>query len=367
MRLNAFLREAAGDASRTTALQEALHCVGFGIAQITKKKSITADNMEDAELFSDSFNTFCEVDVDVQSLFDFGMENESWTKSVVTAVNAVKVSGWLKGNKYDIYRGKGQMNQIYDQYNKLRKMEGIKLANDKWNPSDIWMSKLSNIPNFEKLMELNKFISDKLKVGSLVGISLKKVGKSAKVVWQGPTDKPEIVGFKVVKKPAEIFPTGMVITTTKGGIFINFRSFRISKQADITGEIIQKGGAARHGKVPQSVKREAIDKYKIPQMPKNKIKQMVDGERTDELIKMAVDLWKQSGYKFSEKDIMKGWELRKKKGIQNDVGYWQSILHALEMGAFLSTHKGVAQDIVNDFYVGATSTSGVSSEFIKVY
>ena len=53
--------------------------------------------------------------------------------------------------------------------------------------------------------------------------------------------------------------------------------------------------------------------------------------------------------------------------MQDEVGYWQSIIHALELGAFLNTHKGVAQDIVHNFYIGASSAGGLSSEFIKVY
>ena len=364
MRLNRYLITEASD---RTALQEGLHCIGFGIGQVIRKKTITMEDLQNAELFHEAYQKFCNIDVSDDLLWNFNTNEEGWRKSVVSAVNTVRVSDWLKGYKYKFYRGTALMNQIYEQYNKLKKAEEIKLANDKWNPSDIWASIISTIPDHGNISELNKFISDKLKIRSLVGISLKKVGKSPKVVWQGPSEKPEIIGYKIIKKPKEIFPTGMVIQTDKGPIMINFRSFRISQQADITGEIIQKGGSARHGKVPSSVKRDMLNQYRIPQMPKSKIKNLVGQEAIGELIGMAVELWKQCGYNFPPAKIEKDWKVRLTKGIQDDVGYWQSILHALELGAFLNTHKSVADDIVHNFYIGASSASKISSEFIKVY
>jgi len=363
MRLNKYL---VTEASDRTSLQEGLHCIAFGIGQVIRKKKITMEDLEDATLFHEAYQKFCRIDTADEQLWDFAFAEEGWKKSIVGAANVLRTTDWLKGYKYKFYRGTGLMNQIYDQYNKLKKLEGIKLANDKWNPADIWASTITTIPNFDNLAELNSFISNKLKVRSLVGVSLKKVGKSPKVVWQGPAEKPEIVGYKIIKKPREIFPTGMMIQTNKGGIFINFRSFRISKQADISGEIIQKGGTARHGKVPSNVKKKMMEKYKIPQIPKQRIKKLLEGG-VDELVRMTVNLWKQCGYNFPPQKVEKDWNLRQKKGIQDDVGYWQSILHSLELGAFLNTHKSVADDIVHNFYIGASSVSDISSEFIKVY
>jgi len=363
MRLNKYLI----NESDRTSLQEGLHCVAFGISQVLRKKKITLDNLQNPDLFHQSYQNFCKVNVSNDELWNFSESEESWRKSVVSSLNTLRSTNWLKGYKYKFYRGVSLMNEIYAQYDKLKKAEGIKLSNDKWNPSDIWASIVTTIPNFNNIIELNAFISDKLRIRSLVGISLKKVGKNPKVVLQGPSEKPEILGYKIIKKPKEMFPTGMVIQTSKGDLMINFRSFRISQQADITGELIQKGGSARHGKVPSSVKKEMIEKYKIPQMPKQRIKNLIENNNVEELIRMVVNLWKQCGYDFPENKIKSDWKIRQEKGIQDDVGYWQSILHSLELGAFLNTHKSVANDIVYNFYIGAASISDISSEFIKVY
>lgn len=363
MRFNRYL---ISEASDRTSLQEGLHCIAFGIGQVIRKKKITMENLQDPELFHQSFQDFCNIDAPYNLLWEFNLAEESWRKSVITSSNTLRATNWLKGFKYKFYRGTSLMNNIYNLYNKLKKSEGIKMANDKWNPSDIWASTISTIPNFNTLTEFNSFISEKLRVRSLVGISLKKVGKSAKVLLQGPSEKPEIIGYKIIKKPKEIFPTGMVIQTSKGNIMIIFRSFRISKQADITGEIIQKGGLARHGKVPTSVKKKMIEKYKIPQLEKGRIKNIIDKGGINELINMCVNLWKQCGYNFPANKIENDWKIRLDKGIQDEIGYWQSIIHALELGAFLNTHKGVADEIVYNFYIGAASISDMSSEFIKV-
>jgi hypothetical protein len=365
MRFDKYMNEGAAQASATTRLQESLACVGFGMAQILGR-NLERDDMDKPELFLQGYTKFCDVDASDSELWDFKYNNETWIQSVITSVNAMRDSKWLKG-KYKFYRGKSLMNQIYEQFNKLKKKDNVKIANDKWNPGDIWASKKPTIPSFDNLIEFNKFISDSLKKGTLIGISLKKVGKSAKVVWQGPVDKPEIVGYKIVKSPKDMFPTGMVITTTKDKIGINFRSFRISKQADITGEIVMTGGTARHGKVPSTTKNKMISQYNIPQMPKSKIKKLVDTEGgIEDLKRMVTNLWKQCGYNFPPKKVESEWAKRA-GNIQDAVGYWQSILHSLEMGAFLNTHKSVADEIINNFYVGATSTGGFSSEFIKIY
>lgn len=372
-RFNDFLKEAA-EASNTTRLQESLHCVALGIAQ--KKKNITVTDLMNGKLFGMSFDKFCRVDASQNELYEFAENNESWAASVVKAANALKATKFLKRNDYKFYRGTGFMNLVYAEFSRLKKIDGVKLNNDKWNPGDIWASVDEVLPNFEHLAELNQYISKNIKKGFTVPISLKKVGKSAKVTHEGTgKEEIEIVGYKVIKKPKDIYPTGMVVITTKENIGINFRSFRISKQADVGGEIVMKGGTARHGKVPSASKKEMIDKYKIPQMPKSRIQQYSD-EGVRKLIKMVTDLWKQCGYKFSKSEIEKNIEQRinrkgevidKKGNVIDATGYWQSILHSLEIGAFLNTHRGVADEIVNAWIQGGASSSDYSSEFIKVY
>lgn len=359
MRFEGYIKEA--DASTTTRLQECVHCVAYAMRQMTKK-DITESDLLEPGFFIDAYAKYCKIDTADSELFDWIFDNKSWATSIVESTNVCKRSGYLKKNNYIFHRGSPFMNSIYEQTAVLLKQEGVKMGGDKWNPSDIWASTMSSIPKFDTIIEYNDWIESSLNNGKLVGISLKKVGKSAKAVLSSPKIKHEPVGYKSIKKPRDVLPTGSMVMTIKTGTGINFRSFRISKRADITGEIVMSGGAARHGKVPSTILKKTIKDNNIPQLTKSRI-----GSQTDEqLIKAVQNLWKQCGHNFSDKDMAKGWEKRK-DNIQDKIGYWQSIIHSLELAAFLNNNKGKADDIVNTFFVGASSASEFSSTFIKVY
>ena len=360
---NFILNEAAGDASNTTRLQESLCCVAFSMAQ--KKGDITLENLLDRNLFMIAYAGACDVDASDEELFEFVTNNPDWGNSVVSSVNALRKSKWYKKSNYVFYRGTGFMNLIYNEFNKLKTADGIKMNNDKWNPGDIWASTTNLMPSLNSLPELNKFIFDSINKGTILPISLKKT-KTAKVTFNGPGEPMATVSFSHVQKPASPFGTGVMIMTDKKGLGVNFRSFRISKQADITGEIVQKGGTARHGKVSSTDKRNIINDYKISQMSKSRIKALVSSDGTEELKNIVVDLWKQCGHNFSKSVVEKAWGKRA-NSMQDEVGYWQSIIHALEMGAFLNTHKSIANDIVERLFLSASSVSELSSHFIKIY
>ena len=365
MRFENYIFEAAKDASKTTNLQEDLHSVGFAIGQVINK-DITNKDILDETLFQDAFDRFCDIGSSDDKVYDFFLRHEDWTNSVVNAVNAIRNSKWYKKKNYTFYRGRGFMSLVYDEFNRLKKMEGIKLSNDKWNPGDVWASTVRVIPNFNSLFEFNEYIHNSLIKGIILPISLKKTGKSAKIILVSSKEPTPIIKYSHIQKPKQtIFPTGITIMTDKKGLGINFRSFRISKQADITGEIVQKGGSARYGKVASSVKKDIISKYKIPQMNKSKIQKFVKNNIED-LKEIVTNLWKDCGYNFNKKQIDDGWSKRKNK-IQDDVGYWQSIIHALEIGSFLNMNKSVSNDIMKIFFISGSSISDISSDHIKVY
>jgi hypothetical protein len=128
MRFNRYL---ISEASDRTSLQEGLHCIAFGIGQVIRKKKITMENLQDPELFHQSFQNFCNIDASYDLLWEFNLSEESWRKSIITASNTLRATDWLKGFKYKFYRGTSLMNDIYSLYNKLKALEGIKMANDK--------------------------------------------------------------------------------------------------------------------------------------------------------------------------------------------------------------------------------------------
>jgi len=237
-----------------------------------------------------------------------------------------------------------------------------KMNNDKWNPGDVWASVDPVIPSFSSIIELNKWVSDGIKKGYVIPISLKKVGRKARVVIERFEENPELVGFRKIGKPGKIFTTGIRVITTKRPYIINIRSFDTRKRALITGELIESGGSARHGKVGRQNLVKILGKYNIPQMSKKRISELSE----QQLIQNVVNLWGQCGYKYNKNKIERDYAVRK-KSIQDWVGYWMSIINALEIGAYLNTHKSQANDIVNTLYYSAKSLTQFSSDRVKVY
>ncbi len=360
MRFKQYLKESA---SSTTALQESLHCIGLGITQITKKP-LTPLDLLNGELFGRSFDAYCSVDVGQDTLFEFANNNESWVSSVVNNTNALKKSRWLKSSKYIYYRTNGIMRSVYATSSMLLKRDGIKLNADKWNPGDIWASTLSSIPSFDNIIEYNQWVSNQLKNGKLIGISLKKSGKVPKVVYINQGGEKKTLDFKGVKKPSSIFNTGITILATDPKTSLTVRSFRISVASGVTSELNIKGSSARHGK---SALTKYIKKYNIPWTSLSDFRK--NSSDTEKMNQMIISLWRDCGYVFTEAQIEKDWSIRsqEKEFNRNPAGYYRSIINSLQFGAFMNQNKNIADDILTDIYLTGSSMGEYSSDFIKVY
>ena len=350
-------------ASLTTVLQESLHCVGLGISQLSKTL-LTPENLFNGDLFGKSYDTYCNVDIGQDTLFEFAQSNPSWVNSIVNNTNALKKSKWLKYNKYTFYRSNGIMKSVYDTSAYLLKKQGIKLNADKWNPGDIWASNLSSIPSFDDITLYNNWISKQLHKGTLIGISLKKSGKSPKVEYVDQGGEKKSLDYRNVKKPKSIFNTGITILAVDPNISLNVRSFRISTASGVTSELNIKGSSARHGK---SALTKYIKKYKIPWMTLKEFRKNV--EDIEKMNQMVISLWKDCGYIFNQNQIDKDWQVRSKEKqfIKNPAGYYRSIINSLQFGVFMNQNKGLADEILTDIYLTGSSQGEFSSDFIKVY
>ena len=353
------VNEVAGKASATTVRQESLHCVAFGIIQLTGK-NISNTELLDGELFGQSYDKYCNVDISLDSLYKFATDNPSWITAVVNNSNTLYNSKFLKG-KYTYYRSNGVVKMIYDTFKTLTAQDGIKLNADKWNPGDIWASKLSSIPSFKSLSEFNEFISKSLKSGKLIGISLKKSKGIPKIQYVEQSKVSGDIKFKGLKKPRSVFNTGISILTDDTNKSLNVRSFRISKAAGITSEIIDKSSAARHGKAALT---KFIKKHNIPQMTLSDFRRRY--EETEAMNNMIISLWKDAGHTFPQNKIDKDWKTRVSKG-ENMAGFYRSIINSLQVGVFLTQNKNIASKILTDIFLTASSMGSHSSDFIKVY
>ena len=352
-------------ATERTALQETLFAVGFAIRQY-EKVDLTKDLLLDGHKFLNSFSKYVRSNKNPNIVFDFAMNEEEWVESVVVGVNVLKRYRVLQNGEFFLYRGREVMEEVYYRKNEMfdKDKELPKLANDKWNPGDIWLSKIRHIPNFNSIYEYNEYISKSLNAGTLIGVSLKKA-KNPHVYYIKKETDPMLYEFGGVSKPQSPFNTGISIQTTDGKTAINVRSFRTSHMAPITSELTVRGSQARHGKASII---EISKAYGIRYTSKDDIIRLSkDDSGVDKMIGMVRKLWKTCGYTYSDKDIEKFWDDKKKKGMDSVPGFFMSIINSLELGAFLKTSGNKANDIVTDIVRAASSKSELSSEFLKIY
>ena len=359
MRFKQYINESS---SLTTTLQESLHCIGFGIAQM--KKKLTVDTLLDGGLFTTSYNNICDVDIGIDVLYQFAQKNPSWVDSVINNVNSVRQSGYIKPDGYKFYRSNGIMDLVYKKSSILLKKSGIKLNADKWNPGDIWISSLSYIPEFDNIIDYNNWLSEQLKKKTLISVSLKKSKGKPKVIYVDKSSDKKSLEYKRIKTPVNIFTTGINILTSDPSISLNIRSFSILKTSAITSEIFIKKSSARHGK---STLSPYIKKYNIPWMSLKEFRDNSDD--TMGMINKIISLYKDCGFIFSKNQIDKDWSIRsnEKEYKRNPAGYFRSIINSLQFGAFMNKNKNISSDILTDIYLKGSSMSEYSSDYIKVY
>lgn len=107
---------------------------------------------------------------------------DDWVSSSVLAANELFNNGYIaKGSRF--YRGERLMKDVYSAKKKVAKNEGVRISDDKWNPGDIWTSKIGDRVNWEdgSFDALNKQIRDLYKSRDVVSISLKKVIKKVSI------------------------------------------------------------------------------------------------------------------------------------------------------------------------------------------
>lgn len=103
--------------------------------------------------------------------------NESWRKSIY--YTGIAINSYLKDNEYIFHRKSSLVQSIYLKFKQLNK-NNISVANDKWNPSDIWAIVKGFKPKFNQrtIEELNEYIYELICDKKLVGISLKKLDEN---------------------------------------------------------------------------------------------------------------------------------------------------------------------------------------------
>jgi hypothetical protein len=269
----------SGAGAEITKLSESAVCIALAslvhLGEFNLDEETTI-NAVDKVLDLGSSNTKTEI----RKVLNWLKTDEKWLNSVILTAEKIKTK---IGNKltrsHHFHRDSVFMNSIYKKFqehlkpvNKL----GIRISNDKWNPSDIWISNKTDLPATSDIVSLNKVLLEGFKKAEIVGISLKKAGASVNYSVYNIKKQNQAFKFCRIKPQATPFSSKDVVIETVAGLNMQIRTFGVgqSVQIELKGKFANNGkcgfGATRHI-IKSLTNRDLYDNNKIKSMKKDKI------------------------------------------------------------------------------------------------
>ena len=343
----------AGGGSVDTRIMESAHCFGLAIAYYVKGEKITKDdlireNFEQAQPHVD-------VDATIDEIEEFLERKPLWYESTTKSVN--QIYDLFPNNNFKFHRGSEQVKNIYTAWQTAKKEKGLKLMDDKWNPADIWLisPKINNVSFSNDLEILNGQISNFYEDSDLIGVSLKMIGKKAKAtskVFGDPNIPPgneyKYEGYKTTVKSStvEIQYTGGSITC---------RNFSV--ETGWSTEI--KGKAAQGGKCGHTGVNDILKLNNVLQLPLQKNTLTAFKINDPEYYNKFYYLFDRFVENINDKDFKKLYD-------EKPLSWKTSNFMGLEFLERLEDNPEQADEILNDVMRYASSSTKISSQFIKI-
>ena len=343
----------AGGGSVDTRIMESAHCFGLAIAYYVKGEKITKDDLI-REKFEQA-QPHVDVDATIDEIEEFLERKPLWYESTTKSVN--QIYDLFPNNNFKFHRGSEQVKNIYTAWQTAKKTEGLKLKDDKWNPADIWLisPKINNVSFSNDLEILNGQISNFYEDSDLIGVSLKMIGKKAKAtskVFGDPNIPPgneyKYEGYKTTVKSStvEIQYTGGSITC---------RNFSV--ETGWSTEI--KGKAAQGGKCGHTGVNDILKLNNVLQLPLQKNTLTAFKINDPEYYNKFYYLFDRFVENINDKDFKKLYD-------EKPLSWKTSNFMGLEFLERLEDNPEQADEILNDVMRYASSSTKISSQFIKI-
>lgn len=280
--------------------------------------------------------------------------SEDWINSSINT--ALKLHEMFGNRSYTFHKGSDWVKNLKNNFTMINKVDKKFGRSDKWNPADLYLvapSELNRKFNFSNLLELNKFLNDKLLSKEIIPVSLKKTPKvgNAKVSY---------VNIDSTRTTYRYSGYNLAGFFTSNNVYVNYEGGKIEFRTspNFSGEII--GKFARHGRIGVDTINQILTKHlklNIPYQSAFKLRYNRDP------MGVADDMYEFYKYlgtnvepyeKFMEKykNTSYSWKESKFIGLQ--------LLFAIESG------REKADRIVSDIISYAKSESELSAPFIKV-
>ena len=349
----------SGAGSVATSIQEVGQAIFVSLAfNILKRKLKVDDVTEDNILkgYEDVNDNSVEFS-DIEKL----LEDIGWKKTFTKTTNLLFRDYYESNKTYTIERGSNLVKSIYDQFKTLKKEEGITASNDKWNPADIWLvsNNITHIDKKNTLADFNEYLKDKFITKDLVGISLKKLGKTPKITvvnLEGSIGKQKFKEHQLSIKSKDMY------LVTKKGDKIQFRS--ANNLSNYRAEI--KGTTANHGNAGYGILRYNMQKYGKFVLPKSSgdVASLIKKSDVKTMSRFSELYNKYTGIDVDYRNLK---EYVKEMGSNKPEDWLFSKYISMELlDSFESLTNKNKDAYINDIYNYASSKSDFSSVFVKV-
>jgi hypothetical protein len=334
----------SGAGTTQTGIQESSQCAISALVQ--KMGQITPEDLtpENIKSISNDIDTTSSID----EIIEFIMSRDDFYSTFINT--GEKLNEYL-GDGFDFHRGSDFVKTIYDAWSKIRKKNGWSIKDDKWNPSDIWAVKSTDIIfNDDNIEALNNQILDLFEKKQLVGISLKKLGPNPKLtipIEDKPTEELLYSSSKVspISKDAYI--------NMSDGSEMQLRTFA-TNGTSFQGEI--SGKTAKQGKIGGGIIQTFFNKQGI-EIPSSSISLSNAKNLSKEFIDEFILLAKNYG----------GFDINEEELIQKGVDWVSSKYQALSIiKAIEENDKDKVNRALADIFGYAKSISSISSIYLKV-
>ena len=352
----------SGGGAALTKLAESAQAVyaavAFGLGRTIKDEDITTENVEKYKNLYDVDGKLTEI---LNKLPGIWMES-----SILGANELYDNFKNLKGVKF--HRGGKVVENIENQFKRIKTKEGVRMDINKWSPADIYLTTPKYDPKCledeESIRGLNQCMNERINPQNpkMFGISLKKMSNTSALKLLN-FDKKDATEKEFSKTEMTLDSKDMYIVF-KDGTKIQFRGFSGDTLSGWQGEV--KGSKANQGKIGGGPVNLLLKLHEQPLVDIKVAKKLKsESERGPIIENLKKGLKDLLGTQFSEQKFLKiqtsmkqdkflAWVYSKSQGVQL-AKIVNSITNATER-----------DQLCEDFYLYANSRSAIAAPYYKL-
>jgi len=352
----------SGGGAALTKLAESAQAVyaaiAFGLDRHVTNSDITPANVK-------KYNNLFDVDGNMDDILN--KLPDIWIESSVLGANALYDDFKdLKGIKF--HRGGKVVDNIENQFKRIKKEEKVRMDINKWSPADIYITTPQYDPKCledeKSIKGLNQCMNERInpKDPKMFGVSLKKMSNNASLKLlnfdkKDATEK-EFDGIEMTWDSKDMY------ILFKDGTKIQFRGFSGDNLSGWQGEV--KGSKANQGKIGGGpinlllkIHNESLVDIKVATKLKNK------NERGDVIDNLKKGLKTLLGTKFKEEDFLK---MQTKMKENQFLAWVYSKSQGVQLAQIVESIKNKTKkdQLCEDFYLYANSRSAIASPYYKL-